>query len=186
MDSEKKLIERVRQGQSDAFGPLYEKYADPVYAFVYWKVHHKETAQDITARAFIKALEGIGGLTPAENAFRPWIYTIARNAVTDHWRTTRPTLDIEDAWDLASDDDVERDVEARMRLAGVRQYLQGLDPLQRDIVLLRVWSDLPYEEIGAIVGKRPDNCKVIFSRVVRRMRADLAVLLAMAVMRLYL
>lgn len=186
MTGDKELILQVQAGNADAFGPLYEKYADPVFAFVYWKVQHRETAQDITARAFMKALEGIHGLTATDDAFRPWIYTIARNTVTDHWRTNRTTVDIEDAWDIASDDDVARDAEARMRLAKVREHLKGLDQVQRDIVLLRVWHDLPYSEIAPVVGKTPENCKVIFSRVVRRMRIDLVMLLAMGVVRWYL
>lgn len=184
--SEQELIRLAQSGDAGAFGRLYESYADPIYAFIYYKTHHRETAEDLTSRVFMKALEHIGSLTPAERAFRPWIYTIARNAVIDHYRTRREHADISDAWDIAGDDDIPRDAELRMRLATVQEYLKQLDPVQRDIVLLRVWQDLPYEQIAAIVGKTPDNCKMIFSRVVRRMRADLAVLLALALIRLHL
>ncbi|MCC6934078.1 MAG: sigma-70 family RNA polymerase sigma factor [Candidatus Yanofskybacteria bacterium] len=184
--SELELIRAAQSGDAGAFGRLYERYADPVYVFIYYKTHHRETAEDLTSRVFLKALEHVDSLTPAEQAFRPWIYTIARNTVIDHYRTRRDHADISDAWDLAGDDDIPRDAELRMRLATVQEYLKQLDPVQRDIVLLRVWQDLPYDQIAAIVGKTPENCKVIFSRVVRRMRADLAVLLAMAIIRLHL
>lgn len=184
--SEKELIRQAQAGDADAFGALYEKYADPVYRFVYWKTRHRETAEDITARVFMKALEAVGSLEPSESAFRPWVYTIARNAVTDHWRTHRQHADIEDAWDIAADDDVARDAEARMRLEKVRGYLEQLDAVQRDVVLLRVWHDLPYADIARIVGKSPDNCKVIFSRAVKRMRADVGVLLALTLLRFHM
>jgi RNA polymerase sigma-70 factor (ECF subfamily) len=184
--SEQELITLVQGGDASAFGALYEKYADVVYAFVYWKVQHRETAEDITSRTFMKALKSIRSLEAADGAFRPWVYTIARNTVVDHWRTRHEHADIDDVWDLAGNEDIPRDADARLRLAGVQKYLHQLDAVQRDVVLLRVWGDLSYEEIGRIIGKRPDNCKVIFSRAVRKMRIDLAVLLAMALIRSYI
>ncbi len=187
MDSgERELITKVQNGQTAAYGVLYERYADRIYAFVYYKTHHRETAQDLTAHIFTKALEGIHGLKAAEDSFRPWIYTIARNAVIDHYRTLKPTADIDDAWDLAADDDVARDAGLKAELARVQEYLKQLDPVQRDVILLRVWQDMPYAEIAGIVGKSPENCKVIFSRAIRKLRADLAVLLALAVVRSYM
>jgi RNA polymerase sigma-70 factor (ECF subfamily) len=133
----------------------------------------------------MKALEGIGGLKASATSFRPWIYTIARNAVIDHYRTHRQHAHIDDVWDLAGDEDIARDADLKSALNNVQKYLQQLDAVQRDIVLLRVWQGMSYAEIAAIVGKSPDNCKVIFSRVVRKMRADLAMLLIMTLLRLY-
>jgi RNA polymerase sigma-70 factor, ECF subfamily len=183
MESEKRIIEQIQSGNTDGFAQLYERYVDQVYAFVYWKTQHRETAEDITSRTFIKALQGISSIKADDNAFRPWVYTIARNTIIDHWRTRRDHSDIDDAWDLAGDEDIARDADLRQRLGQVQEYLKHLDTVQRDIVLLRVWGDMTYEDIAKIVGKRADNCKVIFSRAVRRLRADLAVLLAMALIR---
>jgi RNA polymerase sigma-70 factor (ECF subfamily) len=131
----------------------------------------------------MRALESIGSLKSAEGQFRPWVFTIARNAVIDHYRTVRHHADIADAGDIAGPDDTSREVQARMRLARVTEYLGKLDEVQREVVILRVWSDLPYAEIARITGKSADNCKVIFSRAVRKMRVDIAALLLLAVVR---
>jgi RNA polymerase sigma-70 factor (ECF subfamily) len=183
---ELELIRQTQSGQTAAFGGLYESYVDRIYAFILYKTHHRETAQDITSRVFVKALENISDLKAENGAFQRWVYTIARNAVIDHYRTLKKTTDIEDVWDLSSDDDIARDAELKNELSRVSEYLKELDPVQRDVVMLRVWQDMPYAEIAAIVGKSPDNCKVIFSRAIRRLRADLAVLLAMALIRSYI
>lgn len=182
-DGEAQLVALAQGGDAAAFGTLYERYADAVYRFVYWKVRHRETAEDLTARAFTKALEYLKSLKAADEAFRPWVFTIARNGVTDHFRTAKQHADIADAPDLAGPDDVARDADARMRLKRVQGYLAQLDELQRDIVMLRVWSDLPYADIAVITGKSADNCKVIFSRAVKKMRVDLAALLALLLVR---
>jgi len=184
--SETHLITQAKSGDSGAFGALYERYVDRVYAFIYFKTHHRETAEDLASRTFMKALEHIGTLRAEENSFRPWVYTIARNTIIDYYRTKREHQDIDDAWGIASDDDIPRDADLRMRLASVQEKLKGLTAVQRDVVLLRVWSDLPYEQIAKIVGKSPENCKVIFSRAVRSLRSDLAVLLAVSLMRLHM
>jgi RNA polymerase sigma-70 factor (ECF subfamily) len=176
-------IRQVQSGDTDAFGVLYSAYVSQIYAFIWSKTHHRETAEDLTSQTFSKALEHIGSLAASPSAFRPWIYTIARNAVIDRYRTHRQHADIEDAWDLASDEDVARDAAARIQLEKVRALLDGMDQVQRDVVLLRVWSDLPYAEIAAIVGRTPEHCKVIFSRVARKLRTELALLLLMVLSR---
>lgn len=182
-EGEAQLVTSAQRGEAAAFGTLYDRYADALYRFVFWKVRHRETAEDITAKAFTKALENIGSLTPADEAFRPWVFTIARNAVIDHFRTAKHHSDITEAWDIAGPDDTAREVEARMRLKKVQEYLNLLDDTQREVVMLRVWSDLPYAEIAAITGKSADNCKVIFSRAVKKMRVDLAALLVLLAVR---
>lgn len=177
------LISQAQAGNPDAFGALYDAYAQQIYAFIWSKTHHRETAEDLTSHTFSKALEHIASLSATSNAFRPWIYTIARNTVIDRYRTHRQHADIEDAWDIASDEDVARDAAARIQLGKVRVLLEGMDHVQRDVVLLRVWSDLPYAEIATIVGKTPEHCKVIFSRVAGKLRTELGLLLLIVLPR---
>jgi RNA polymerase sigma-70 factor (ECF subfamily) len=186
MSGERALIAEIQAGTPAAFAVLYERYVEQIYTFIYYKTHHRQTAEDLTSMAFIKALAGIGSLRAADDSFRPWIYTIARNTVIDHYRTHRQHADIADVWDLAGDDDIARDAELKRQLSGVQEYLKDLDPVHRDVILLRVWQEMSYAEIAPIVGKSPEHCKVIFSRAIRKLRADLAVLLAMAVIRLYM
>lgn len=184
--SDAELIHAAQSGDADAFGALYERHLADVYRFVAWKVQHRETAEDITSRAFLNAFDHIGSVSADDTSFRPWIFTIARNAVVDYFRTARSHADIADAWDIAAPDDIARDAEARMLLEKVRKLVAGMDAVQRDVVLLRVWHDLPYAEISRIVGKTPEHCKVIFSRVAKSLRTELAVLLLGMVGRWFL
>lgn len=177
---ETQLISASHAGDRDALGTLYDRYIRQVYEFIYYKTQHRETAEDITSMVFLKAVEHIRSLRAEEHAFRPWIFRIARNAVIDHWRTRRQHANIEDIWDVPSDVDVGRDAETRFQLERVQKHLQGLDATQRDVVLLRAWSGLTYQEIAPIVGKTPENCKVIFSRVAARLREQILVAMLLA------
>lgn len=174
------LIESCQRGDADAFGRLYDAYARKIYDFVYYRTHHRETAEDLTSDVFLKAFAKIGGFDAGKGTFSAWLYRIARNRVIDHYRTAKPADDIEDVWDLLrSGDDVARDAETRERLREVETHLAALPAAQRDVVIMRAWDGLSYAEIAETLGKSEAACKMSFSRAVATLRknAPLAALL---------
>lgn len=173
LPNEIELVQKCQQGHSDAFGALYDHYVEPIYRFIYYKTHHQATAEDLTSATFLKALENIQKFKADKAPFGAWLYRIARNTVIDHYRQHKTTTDIEDAFDISSSDNVERDVDAQMKLEKVEEFLKTLKPIQREIVMLRVWEDMPYKEIAALTGQSEANCKMIFSRVTDKMQQEL-------------
>lgn len=164
------LVKEFKEGNKEAFGLLYESFIRPIYNFIYYKTHHKETAEDLTSRVFIKAYGAIGTYDEAKGSFSSWLYQIARNSVIDHYRSVKPTLNVDDAWDLDGGDDVEKDVGIKIQLESIKTYLQALPSEQRDIVIMRVWEEMSYVEISEVVGKTEANCKMIFSRTLKKLR----------------
>ncbi len=176
------LIRSCQAGNLADFDPLYTHYMKPIYGFIYRRTLDRQTAEDITSITFIKALEKIGSYRGDRGVFAAWLYSIARNAITDHFRTAHPHTDIEDAWDLSSDEDVAGKVRDRMSHAELRKALQKLKPAQREIVILRLWDGLSYKEIAQVTGKTEGNCKVIFSRTLDTLRAELPLLVFLALL----
>lgn len=183
------LIRDAQAGNRSAFASLYDAYLDRVYRYVYFRTHHKETAEDLTATVFVKALEKLSSFDPEKAGFTTWLYTIARNALTDHYRRRKPDTDIEDVWDtLASGEDIPADTDVRARLTQVQDLMKDLPAAQREIVLLRVWDELSYAEIAEVTGKSEAASKMAFSRAVATLRkrapdALLVLLLALPVIR---
>ena len=176
MNDEKSIIEACQKGDREQFALLYDHYVKRIYRFIYFKVLQKETAEDLTSKAFLKALQGIHTFDPERN-FSAWIYSIARNTVIDHFRKERSSIPIEDVWDLAGDTHakIETDAENRRKFREVEKHLKALTPEQREIVILRIWEDMSYREIATAIGKSEDNCKVIFSRAIAKLRSADAV-----------
>lgn len=174
------LVSSAQAGDRQAFGRIYDLYVRDIYDFLYFKTHHKETAQDLTSLTFTKALANIAGYDASKSSFVTWLYRIARNTVTDHYRTKRMTVDIEDAWDLADSTDIAHDAETAVLMANVRQHLAKLSSEQRDIITMRIWQQKTYAEIAEVMGKSEASCKVSFSRAMQRLRREmpLAVFLA--------
>ncbi len=173
MDSkEQKFNKDCLGGDLKKFGGLYELYIDKIYKFIYFKTHHKETAEDIVSQTFFKALSNIKSFDPSKGKFSSWLYRIARNCVIDYYRTKRTEVDIYDIWDLADRQDVKRDTELKDKLGQVEKYLGKMTDQQRDVILMRTWGDMSYREIAEIVGKSEDNCKMIFSRAINKLRKE--------------
>lgn len=161
---------------SKAFAREYDAHARRIYAFLYYRTLHRETAEDLTAQVFLKALERLESFNPSKGTFTAWIYAIARNALTDHFRARRDTVDIDDVWDLQNDDDVEADAERRLLFENVRPHLQALEPHQRELLLLRLWDGLSYAEIAEITGRTEAASKMAFSRAIAKLRKNVPAL----------
>jgi RNA polymerase sigma-70 factor (ECF subfamily) len=157
----------------DEFSAVYDSHAEKIYRFIYYKTLHRETAEDLTSHTFLNALEHMDQYDPVKGSVTVWLYRIARNLVIDHFRKKRPTLDIDDAWDLASGDDPAKDVHDSMQIDEIKAALGKLPREQRDIVILRIWEDLPYKEIAGIMEKSESACKMMFSRVIAKLKEEL-------------
>ena len=164
------LIQAVQSGDTTSFGALYDEYVRDIYRFIYYKTHQKEVSEDLTSHVFMKALEKIQSFKGEKGKFRGWLYQIARNTVIDYYRTQKKTDNIEDAWDISSDDDVEQEVNKQFDKEELRKYLSQLKSEQRDIILMRLWQDMSYEEIALALGKSESNCRVTFSRGIAQLR----------------
>ena len=170
---ESQLIDRYKQGESEAFGELYDLYANSVYSFVFYRVSNKQTTEDLTSDVFIKALEAMSRFDPSRASFRTWLYQIARNRVIDYYRTHKPTDDLELAATFPAASEVVADLETAKEREFFRKLLGELSPEQRDLVIMRVCDELSYKEIAEITGQNENNLKVQFGRVVKRL-SDLA------------
>lgn len=167
---EQATVLRAQEGDRQAFGELYDAYAKRIYTSIYYKTHHKETAEDLTSTTFFKALDKIGTFD-ASKPFGPWLYSIARNAVTDHYRAKRATIAIEDAWDLPDDSDIVKDADTAFQMRVVREHMRLLTPREREIITLRLWEGLSYKEIAEIISTSEGNARVTFSRAIQTLRS---------------
>ncbi len=159
-----------QQGNLQDFDALYVRHLKGIYAFVFYRVMDRAIAEDLTSQTFLKALEKIGSYDAKKGAFSTWLYRIARNTVTDHFRTRHPHDDIESAWDLAGEDDPTQDAETRIARDQVRSLLRTLPADKRELLILRLWDGLSYQEIAALTGKSESALKMQFSRTMRELR----------------
>jgi len=176
-------IHRCRQGDVSSFGPLYEAFVRRVYDFVWYRTMDRQLAEDIVSDVFTKALAKVRLFAGAtEGEFAAWIFSIARNAVTDQWRKKpQETVDVESVAAVLGHDEKFGEAEDRRRaLKSALEWLGKLPRDQRDVVMMRVWDDLPYSQIAAVTGKSEDSCKQVVSRALRAIQANVPLTLIFA------
>ncbi len=153
------------------FIAVYDDHAKKIYDYLYYRLRHRETAEDLAATTFTKAWQHFPSYNPEKGPITAWLYRIARNTLYDHFRQTRPTEDIDQPWlNLAAKDDVNATAESREQLAKVDTYLSQLPPRQREIIILRLWDGLTHAEIAELLGATEAAIKMDFSRTIRQLR----------------
>ncbi|MDB4978470.1 MAG: polymerase, sigma-24 subunit, subfamily protein [Candidatus Peribacteria bacterium] len=170
---EQSLIASCQAGNLEDFDPLYRTYIQQIYGFIYRRTLVRQTAEDLTSITFMKALQKIDSYSGDKGVFAAWLYRIARNTITDYYRTNHEHTDIETVWDLSEDNRMSETLDDKQAYLLVRGALQKLEPEKRDIVMLRMWDGLSYKEIAVITGKTETNCKVIFSRSLDWLRKEI-------------
>jgi RNA polymerase sigma-70 factor (ECF subfamily) len=166
------IAQRAVQRDPDAFAQIYDEHVDIIYRFVYYKVGDPGVAEDLTEDVFAKAWERIDRFQWRNVPVQHWLLTIARNTVTDHWRSRKRTsspLDVlgEVASDLPSPDEhVARDLE----LESLGRALARLPDEQRDVLILRFIEDLSHKDVAAILGKSVVAVRQIQVRALRALQ----------------
>lgn len=86
-DYEKDLIERVKEGNPSAFGPIYNHWYPFIKKIAYFKTSSEVLAEDFASEAMWKALNKIDQLPDTARGFGPWIVTITQNLIRDHYKS---------------------------------------------------------------------------------------------------
>lgn len=172
--AERQAIAACQTGDLTNFTTLYELYVDKIYRFVYFKTFHQQTAEDLVSVVFMKALENIAKYDVVKGNFSSWLYRIAQNTVIDHYRTTKSTVNLDEMFDLASKQNVVSEVEASLALQEVKDYLTSLDSDTRDLLIMRLWQGLSYQEIAELTGKSEGALKMATSRALKTLRSSIS------------
>jgi RNA polymerase sigma-70 factor (ECF subfamily) len=168
---EERLEILAAQRDRAAFTPLYERYVDQIYAYVYTLTHNREQAEDVTAATFARALEELPRFEWRGVPYSAWLYRVAANLVArDRRRPGWIELSPHTTDDGPSPDELAalHDRDARIRVA-----VEELPADQRQAVLLRFGGDLRNREIAAIMERSEGAIKLLTFRAMTTLRRRL-------------
>ncbi|WP_113701143.1 sigma-70 family RNA polymerase sigma factor [Nonomuraea lactucae] len=176
-DELRTLVLRAKTGDTDAFGTLYDRYVDLVYRYIYYRVGSHPLAEDLTSETFLRALRRITGFTWQGRDFGAWLVTIARNLVTDHFKSGRYRLEIPtgEVIDVPLDGAhiPENAVVTAIINDRVLRAVRDLNPEQQECVVLRFLHGLSLAETALIMGKKSGAIKALQFRAVRALARSL-------------
>jgi RNA polymerase sigma-70 factor (ECF subfamily) len=179
------LIEKVKAGQTEAYGELVRRYQDRVFNTCWRICGHLEDARDLTQEAFLKAFDSLASFRH-QSGFYTWVYRVAVNLAISHRRTARrrQTVSLDQGAAAAGtqaeglakrvagepQDDPARSASETELHGCVVRAMQALDDDHRAVVVLRDIEGLDYREIAEILEIPPGTVR---SRL-HRARAALA------------
>ena len=148
-----------RDGNAGAFETLYTRHRGHLYRFVLRSVKASGTAEELFQEVWIRVIEARSRYTP-QAKFTTWLYTIAHNLLTDHWRKKGLTLvELDEDTDAPAPDDPARQAEARQALSRFAAALEALPPAQRQAFLLHEEGGLSIAEIAQATGSNEEAAK---------------------------
>ncbi|MBP2339528.1 RNA polymerase sigma-70 factor (ECF subfamily) [Saccharothrix coeruleofusca] len=166
------LVRAAQEGDTDAFGALYDKYVDVVYRYVLFRVGDRTLAEDVTSETFLRALRGIGSISYQGRDVGAWFVTIARNIVLDHVKSSRYRLEVTTA-EPADNREVtsgpEQEVLTHATNEELLRCVRQLGDDQRECITLRFIQGLSVAETAAKMGRNEGAIKALQHRAVRRL-----------------
>ncbi len=165
------VIQRARNGDVAAFGEIYDTHVDSVYRYLLYRVREPSDAEDLTSEVFTRAFANIHRYRWQGKSFLAWLYTIARNAVTDRRRRDRPTVELDNAYGLAAEGPSAHDRavlgEEVDALRGAVKHLTGE---QQEVLVLRFIENMSSREVATILGKNEGAIRALQFRALGRLR----------------
>ncbi len=167
MQDEAQLIRRAQQGDLAAVSELYTLHIDRIYQYVKYRTGDEQTAEDITAEVFLRAIESLGSYNDQGAPFVAWLYRIAHARIIDYWRSMqrRQTAPLDDPLLqdglVATDDAIDTDFLQNRLLWSA---LQQLTDDQQNVIVLKFVQGLSNAEIAQIMGKTEGAVKALQRR----------------------
>jgi RNA polymerase sigma-70 factor, ECF subfamily len=179
MNSSRDLVNRVCQGDQEAFRLIFERYSRPVIGFIYDMVSNRELAEELAQETFVRAFRGIQGMN-RETKLSTWLFGIARNVARESLRArvrANRQIDLEDesVMDLSDNKPVPVDRLLSKELNElIRRALEALDEDKRLVFTLKVFHQCSYEEIAEITGFSLAKLKTDLHRARAEMRKKIS------------
>ena len=175
------LIQRILQGDQEAFSPLVRKYQKGVHALVWRKIGDFHIAQEITQDAFLTAYKKLGTLKN-RTQFSGWLYVIAANLCRDWFRKNRmPVTESLDATEVNEVDKVsysqyvaeEQATEAdETRREVVKELLKKLPESERTVMTLHYLGEMTIKAVSEFLGVSQNTVKSRLRRARNRLKKE--------------
>jgi RNA polymerase sigma-70 factor (ECF subfamily) len=166
------LVELARQGDSEAFGLLYDHYHPQVYRFLYYRVGSQALAEDLTSDTFFRALRAMSSFRWQGKDFGAWLMTIARNLTTDHYKSGKNRLEVTTE-DMTPHDSATEGPEAAVLASltneALMTALQQLPVEQQECLVMRFLQGLSIAETAQTMGRSDGAIKQLQLRAVRNL-----------------
>jgi RNA polymerase sigma-70 factor (ECF subfamily) len=170
------LLKIAQEGNTEAFGAIYERYAEKVFRYLNAHLGNGLDAEDLTEEVFIRVWRSLPDYRERGTPFLSFVFRVARNALIDHYRRERRVVG-----QLSSEEVMIADhkpgpgevVSQQMERQELREALEGLRDDYRTVLILRFLSDMSPEDAALAMGRSAGAVRVLQHRALAALRSRL-------------
>ena len=153
------------------FSKIYDQYIDKIYRFIFLKVNSQEIAQDLTSETFLRGWESFKNGNKIENP-QAFLYKIARNLVTDHYREKGKVKIVSAEYVKITDPrtNLEEKALSESDLDNIRVALVDLRENYQNVIIWHYLDDLPIPEIAKMLDKSENTTRVLLHRALKALK----------------
>jgi len=173
MDNITELVIKCQKGDSDAFGQLYDLFADRMFKFICLKVSDRGIAEDILQEVFIKSWQGMKTVRLENLNFKAWLYKVTSNTINDHFRKIYRSpliLELDENLNAASDENLADSASKSQDLELIKECINNLPPKHQQILELRFVQDLTIKETADILNKSNLAVRIMQHRALKQLK----------------
>lgn len=176
--SDTALMLKVKDGDTDKLGLLFERHSKPLYGFFFRMTRRSDISEDLTQNVFMRMLTYKHTYT-GEGHFKTWMYRIARNVLSDHHRNDKKmgerdelvNIDEMNIADSRRTSGLEQNPDEEDQVQLLWQAMAQMDETKREIIILNRYQGLTYREIAQIMQSSESAIKVKAFRAMKDLRA---------------
>lgn len=171
---EKELLRRIKKDPVE-FSFVYDKFYQPIFAYVFRRLGNYELARDISAETFLKAFQKIGLFEWRNISLSSWLFRIATNEINLYFRKAKylpaqieetglyEYLPYEPGIETEKEA-IEKTLQENYEFNTIRNELLQLDIKYQEVIALRYFEEKSIHEISSILGKKEGTVKSLLSR----------------------
>jgi len=167
------LMLKVKSGDLDKLGLLYERHKKRLFGFFYNMNSNTSLSEDLVQNVFVRMLKYRHTFT-GEGSFTAWMFRTARNVNYDYYRKNRIAFNQSDvmnvAYKLEDSENMEKGMIQKDDISVLRRAMHLLPPEKREILVLSKFKEMKFSEVGEILGCSEGTAKVKAHRALKDLR----------------
>ena len=167
-----RFVKKAVKGDAEAFGAIFDIYADRVYGYVRVRVGTEHDAEDIAGTVFLKAFEAVTGYRQTGAPFSAWLFRIAHNAIVDHHRRNAKAPEpVEDVESFTEQDPIVVDevVLAQLDAEMMKESISRLTSEQAAVIVARFIWDMDVRSTAKVLDRTENAVKALQHRAMKRL-----------------
>ncbi len=167
---DEQVIKLVKEGDAEAFGTLYEQYAEVIFRYVYSHLDNRLDAEDLTEEIFLRAWRALPKYDERGLPFSAFLFRIARNSLIDYYRQKKIVQSIDDIEMQSHEPGPEESVDLKIENTDLRATIAELREDYRNVLIFRFLSGLSPEETAQVMQRSVGAIRVLQHRALSALK----------------